>query len=308
MPLASDGAMIRRQVAEVAARIDLPLALGLLADLADAKARHLSLGKIAYRVAALHPEKAERVLDSIDDKYRRGFATPRVCYRMAKVDAERARRVARRVTSPYLRALSLGSTARGLVTIDARHAREMLEEAFDILSTLVEGDERRFYGPQSAAVAAAVLLPVAEAIDPQLLPQYLWRTISFRRSYSRDDYDDLLAETATVALLVAQYDRGIARLVVDPVIDRLKHGAVDEMTVAARAAIDAACAIDPQLAASLVEPEPSDRDVVRRFLRYEFARSLAIRPSARTRLRLGDYLYFAYWLPGAPDNDLQLEF
>jgi hypothetical protein len=306
LPLAGDGANIRRRTAEVLARIDVPSALALLDDLAHEKARHLTLGKIAYRVAAQQPAEAERALAMIDDRYRREHSTPRVCYRMATVDGERARNLAQRLTSPYLRALSLGWTARGWSISDPRRARQTLDEAFNILRSLVDADEGRFYSPQCAAVAAAVLLPVVETIDPQLVREYLWRAVSFRRSYPGGNQHDRLAEAATLALLLAQYDREVARLVLGPIVDQLKS--LDETSVGARAAVDAACAIDPKWAASLFESENIDDPHYHFSWRHEFAQALAIQPSIRTRVLLGHYLWSVYWLPGGPDNDFQTEF
>ncbi|HVA50532.1 MAG TPA: carboxypeptidase-like regulatory domain-containing protein [Pirellulales bacterium] len=308
LPIAGDGAMIRRKTADILARTDLPAALSLVTDVAEEKERDLIFGKIAYRVAAQQPAEAERVLAMIGDEYRLGFSTVRVCYRMATVDGERARKLAGRLTSPYLRALSLGWTARGFAISDRRRACSMLNEAFGILHSLVEADEGRFYGPQSAAVAAAALLPVVEAIDPQLVREYLWRAVSFRRSYPHDDQQDRLAEAATLALLLAQYDRDVARLVLEPVVDRLKRRSRDQTSVCVRAAVDAACAIDPKWAARVFEQEDIDDHRYYFSWRYEFAHALAIQPSIRTRILLGKYLWYAYWLPGGPDNELQIEF
>lgn len=306
LPLAGNGANARRRVAEVLARTDLPAALHLIGDVAGEKDRQLTLGKIAYRVAAQQPAEAERVLTMIGDRYRRDHSTPRVCYRMATVDGERAHRIAQRITSPYLRALSLGWTARGFAISDRRRARQSLDEAFGLLRSLVEADEWRFFGPQCAAVAAAALLPVAEAIDPRLVQGYFWRAISFRRSYPAGDQEHRLAEAATLALLLSQYDREVARLVLQPVIDQLKS--LDETSLGARAAIGAACAIDPKWAATLFERENIDDPHYHYSWRHEFAQALAIQPSIRTRVLLGNYLWSVYWLPGGPDNDFQTEF
>lgn len=307
LPLAGDGGNGRRRVADVLSRTDLPAALALICDLPDEKNRDLMLGKIAYRVAAQQPAEAERVMGMIGDRYRCHHCTPRVCYRMATVDGERAIRIAQGVTSPYLRALSLGWTARGWAISDPHRARQTLDEAFGILSSLVEADEGRFFGPQSAAVAATVLLPVAEAIDPRLVPEYLWRAVSFRRSFSDQSLEHLIAERAVLALLLAQHDRDIARLVLQPAVDYLIRRALDETTIAARATVDAACAIDPKWAATLFERDDIDDPLYHFSWRDEFASAIAIQPSIRTRVLLDQYLWQIYWLPGAPDNEFQTE-
>ena len=307
LPIAGDGANARRRVADVISRTDLPAALALVRDLAEDIFRDRVLGKIAYRVAAQQPAEAERVLAMIGDPYRRDSSKVRVCYRMATVDGERAQSLAEGITSPYLRALSLGWTARGFVIFDRRRARKTLDEAFQILGSLVEADEGRFYGPQSAAVAAAVLLLVVEAIDPHLVSQYLWRAVSYRRSFSEGDQEDLLAETATLALLLAQYDREIARRVLEPVADYLKRQALNETGIGAYVVVYAACAIDPNWAASLIEQQSSDDEHSRFSRRNDLAWALAVRPSIRTRVLLRNYAGNDYWLPGGPDNDFQTE-
>lgn len=308
LPLAGGGGSARRYIADVLSRTNLSAALALVKDAAEEQYRDRTFGKIAYRVAAQQPAEAERVLAMIDDSFRRESSTVRVCYRMAAVDGERARRLAEGVASPYLRALSLGWTARGFAISDSRRARETLAAAFAVLRLLAEADEGRFYGPQTAAVAAAVLLPVAEAIDPRLVSEYLWRAVSYRRSYSDYDNEDLLAETATLALLVAQYDREIARLVLEPVVDYMRRRAVNESGICDYAAVYAACAIDPKWAATLVQEQSSDRRYQRFSPGHFLASAIAVRPSIRTRILLENYFQDDYWLPGAPDNDFQIEF
>ncbi|HQU43700.1 MAG: hypothetical protein B7Z73_04215 [Planctomycetia bacterium 21-64-5] len=305
LPMAGGGTSARRYIADVLARTDLPTALDLVSNLAEVVYRDRTLGKIAFRVAAQQPAEAERVLGMVGDDDRRGLSTPRVCYRMAVVDGERARRLAVRVSSLYLRALSLGWAARGWAISDPDRARQTLDEAFGILRSLVDAGEGRFYGPQSAAVAAAVLLPVVEAIDPRLVREYLWRAVSFRRSYPQGDQEDWLAEIATLSLLLAQYDREVARLALEPAVDHLRRQAVNYTGVCRFAAVYAACAIDPKWAFSLIDEDSSDHGESRFSLRQNFAWALAIEPSVRTRVLLENYPGDDYWLPGRPDNEFR---
>lgn len=307
LPQAGGGASARRYIADVLARTDLSAALVLVRDIAEEVYRDRTLGKIAYRMAALQPAKAERVLAIVGDRHRRDSSTVRVCYRMATVDLDRAERLARQVASLYLRALAVGWTARGCAVSDVERARTLLDEAFNQLGVLAMADEARFHGPQTAAVAAAILLPVAEAIDPRIVPEYLLRAVSYRRAYSHDDQEELLSENATLALLLAQYDRATARRVLEPAADHLLRRALNESGLCGIATVYAACASDPRWAAALAEERPTDKNDFRLSWRNNVAFALGMRPAVRTRVLLGNYLS-QYWLPGGPDNDFQVEF
>ncbi|HVX14399.1 MAG TPA: carboxypeptidase-like regulatory domain-containing protein [Pirellulales bacterium] len=308
LPLAGGGGSSRRYIAEVLARTDLATALNLVRDLAEDKDRDRAIGKIAYRVAAKEPAEAERMLTMVGERYHRDWATVRVCYRMATTDSERARRLASQVASPYLRSLALGWIARGCAASDAHRARRILNDAFEQLKSLTLAGESRFYGPQSAAVAATLLLPVVEVVDPQLVREHLWRAVSFRRPYSVSDQEDLLMENAMLALLLARYDRATARLVLEPAAEQFKRRALNETGRCQVAVVYAACAIDPRWCATLAEP-PTERRPFRALGWHgDLAWALAIPPAVRTRLLFANLPGNDYWFPGAPDNEFVLEF
>ncbi|HVC95097.1 MAG TPA: carboxypeptidase-like regulatory domain-containing protein [Pirellulales bacterium] len=312
LPLAGSAGSPRRRVAEVLARIDLPAALELIKDLAEDAYRDETHGQIAYRVANRQPAEAEEVLEMVRDPYCRERWTERICSRMAPTDPRRARKLAASVSNPYRRALALGWMAGARAAADPVQARDWLDDAFAELGRLVAAGEARQRGPQSAAVAAALLLPVAETIGPGLARDYFWRTVSFRISHFDGDEQDVLADAAALALLLARYDRPTARRLLEPVVELFERRVVSEMSECGGIVISAMYMIDPRWAAELVERQGSQ---VHRFGYWRdespwsaFAWMSGTRPEVRTRIFLRDYLGGQYWLPGGPDNAFHTRF
>src|SRR6185312_332513 len=103
-----------------------------------------------------------------------------------------------------------------------------------------------------AAVAAA-LLPVAERIDPKLVPELFWRAISFHAPRPGVE----IRSDAVFALLLARYDRPLARAFFEPLADRaLASGETDLGPLVAAAAI-----LDPFRAVRLIEELPEAPDL-----------------------------------------------
>jgi hypothetical protein len=277
--------------AEELAQIDPPAALGLVKDLKDPFEFDRHHGNIAHELAAIQPAEAERVLGMLRDKdplrgdRLRGDYTVRVAYRMAAVDRDRARRLADAIADRPLRAYALGLMAGIVAKTDRAAAEGLLRDAFDVLENRPGGRPtpappgyRTMY---SRPGVAAVLLPVAEAIDPGLVPEYLARALALRPPYQGGE---LFALTdAPLAFLVARYDRDIARGLLDRLV-RPDGTPVAEHQAAATAV--ALAAVDPARAAALVEampatPAPPGRPSPADLARLDLARFLARRGDDR---------------------------
>ena len=62
------------------------------------------------------------------------------------------------------------------------------------------------------------MLPVAERIDPGLVDEYLWRSLAMRppRPWETDTGGRLEQADVQLAMMLARYDRDIARSLVEP--------------------------------------------------------------------------------------------
>ena len=302
LPQAGDGGSTRGYVAEVLARVDLPAAIELMHEIGEDRVRDRTFGRMAFRLAAAQPGEAERLLERIDDRYRLDEWLAPNCWRMAAVDPVRARKLVDRMASPYLKAHALGLMARSRSASDRSQARLWLDEAFETLDGIIAAGEERLSGRHNAAMIAGALIEAAEQIDPRLVPEYFWRAVACRRSHSAAEQDHVQFATASLALFLARYDRGVARRLVEPIIDVQLRGAE---TLPRAMAWTAVCRIDPRWACELLAAlPPEDPQAGRTF--FSFAWHFGLRPEIRTAAEVRNFNLF--WLPGEPDNAFQSEF
>ena len=302
LPQAGDGGSTRGYVAEVLARVDLPAAIELMHQIGEDRVRDRSFGRMAFRLAASQPAEAERLLQRIDDRYRLDEWLVPSCWRMAAVDPIRTRRLLDRMTSPYLKAHALGLMARSRAASDPSQARLWLNEAFEALDGMVAAGEERLSGRHNAAMIAGALVKAAEQIDAQLSPEYFWRAIACRRSHATMEEDRVQFATASLALFLASYDRGVARRLVEPIVDEHLGGAE---TLTGAMAWVAACLVDPRWACELLaDLPPGNARAGRAF--FSIAWHFGLRPETRTAAEVRNFNLF--WLPGEPDNALQSDF
>jgi RNA polymerase sigma factor (sigma-70 family) len=242
----------RGAFAEELALTDLPAALALIQDLNEKFAYHRHHGNIAHKLAGVKPAEAERILKMLGPS---GRYPERVCYRMAPVDLERARRIADANPYPRQKARAYGVMAQALAGTKPARAVELLDQAFALLTEYVASGQDRFDNATNAPVVAAALLPVAEQIDPGLVPEFFWRTLSLRTPIPRDgDRGEFDAEVdAALALMIARYDRATARRLLEPVIPEAPRLV---KTGRGRALISALAAVDPRWAVEVLEGLP----------------------------------------------------
>jgi len=261
LPTAGFDGYCRGAFAEGLALIDLEAALELTKGLSDAREYDRHHGNIAHKLAARDPSRAERVLAMLRDARNRDEWSPRVCYRMAPVDLQRARRIAGAASDDYYqRAYAYGVMAQALADFDKKQATELLQQAFAELRRVVEEGKDNFNVARCAASVAGALLPVAEKIDPRLVPEFMWRAVSFRPARESPPGPASFADhaDAILAVMLARYDRPLARAVVEPIAARAESSRASLGRVFTTVFV-AAALIDPHWAAELIEKLPDVR-------------------------------------------------
>jgi hypothetical protein len=261
LPTAAFAGYARGAFAEELAQVDLAAALELTRTLGEPREFDRHHGNIAHELAGRDPAEAGRVLAMVRDPFQRDQYAVRVAYRMARVDLDRARRIIGAIEDVTLRGFALGMAALGLA--EAGHeepANALLAEAFAALERASEAGGRRPSGLYEPAAVAAALLPVAERVDPRLVRELSWRALSCRVPRPRGDTsaDQNSHTDMKLAMMLARYDRGVARSLLEPWVGpdvpaRVRVG-IGGLPFAA------AAAIDPRRAVELVEALPDDPD------------------------------------------------
>jgi hypothetical protein len=305
LPKAGFVGYARGAFAEELVQIDFDAALALIKDLADAGEFDRHHGNIAHELAGRDPARAERVLAMVKDRFERDRYTVPVVYRMAPLDLDRARRLVGSVGDDGLRAYALGMIALRLAETGKDSAREVLESAYETLDRSCRAGPAKSNSRYYIAPMATVLLPVAERIDPGLVDECLWRALAMRQPKPWEDDSDLQLAYADVqrAMLLARYDRAIARSLIEPLARRT--GPIPAFTSARGGLAAAAVAIDPKWAVALVEEMPDDPD-----LKIQSPKNAARLAVAKVLGRTGDLRFkelqgsfHLLWEPDTEDFD-----
>jgi hypothetical protein len=311
LPAAALAGYVRGAFAEELAQVDLGAALALTQVLSDPSEFDRHHGNIAHELAGKDPAAAERVLALVRDQQQRDDSAVRVCYRMAPVDLARARRIAGGIRHTLMKPYAVGIMAQALAGEERTRplAAELLATAYDELARSVDAGTDPLDNRQSAAVTAASLLPVAEAIDPALLPEYLWRAVSFRRPGAGPESDPsrsgfLDGSAAVLAMRVARYDPATAAVLLEPVARRVASEPDNVGAVIGREAIVALALVSPQKAVALLEqlPDAPPRTLLHQtkdWARRDLAAVLA-RPAER-RSKYLQWNYYHTWVPDVED-------
>ncbi|MEJ7637074.1 MAG: hypothetical protein WKF75_03550 [Singulisphaera sp.] len=188
--------------------------------------------------------------------------------------------------------------ALALSDTDKAAARALLEESHRELAGLAK-EEAGSQGTDAAVVAAA-LLPVAERIDPSLVPESFWRAASWRGTATAMGRSNTMPE-AVLALLLARYDREVARAILEPLVS----GGLSKPGAGAPYS-RAMAAIDPRRAVTLLETAPDDLDAglnpfrnPKNEARLDLAGALAARPEDRWEWAVEKLLHL--WTVGRED-------
>jgi hypothetical protein len=301
----------RGAFAEELVQIDFDAALDLVKDLANAREFDRHHGNIAHELAGRDPPRSERVLAMVKEKNQRDYYAVRVVYRMAPLDLARARRLAESISDEGLKGYALGMMARRLAEAGKDSAKELLESAYDMLERASRASQEKSNSIYDITSIAGVLLPVAERVDPRLVDEYFWRSLAMRQptpwetypgrrqsqSRRQADSDSLLA------VVLARYDRTIARLIVEPLVP--DKGTVADFVTTRGELYVAAAVINPRWAAAIVEALPDDPDLktvnTKNSARLAVANVLGRVGEQRFRHLQHSFLYL--WVPDTEDID-----
>jgi protocatechuate 3,4-dioxygenase beta subunit len=291
LPLGAFGGYARGAFAEELAQIDLPAALELMKDLSDINEFDRHHGNAAHELAAIDPAAAERLLGMLhsSEETRRIYEPReswgvRVCYRMAAVDLPRARRLADSFANPFLKAQAYGVMAQAIGRRQPEAAVKLIEQAFALLEKLVSERERLGMGDAknpnrdhfcyylfSASSLAGSLLPNVESVDPGLVPEYLWRAVSFRlpRLGGEEALSGADRSNSALAMTLARYDREVAAAILNPIRTRQPTllGSRD-------AGLRAFVLVDPKGAVEAIQEAPGEKPDCR--MRAELAQLLVL--------------------------------
>jgi hypothetical protein len=295
----------RGAFAEELVQIDPEAAFALAKGLSDAGEFDRHHGNMAHELAGRDPALAERTLAMVKNASQRDQYAVRVVYRMAPLDLARARRLAGAIGDECLRGFGLGMMALKLAETGKGPARELLESAYDVLERAAaagRADTRSLYSP---APTAGVLLAVAERIEPGLVEEYLERALAMRQPVPWEDVPSGQAAYIDVqlAMMLARYDRPIARSLVEPIVRGTGSAPAERLAVGHLYA--AAAAIDPGWAVEIVEALPEDPDLEPRSSKNaaRLAVSNVLGRAGERRFRYFQHAILNLWLPDTEDLD-----
>jgi hypothetical protein len=234
-------------------QVDLAAALELIGHDDGEDDYALAIGNLAARIAATQPAEAERLIGTIRGRRRGLGAVFRACQNMAPADLSRARRIATALDDAGMRSAALIFAAYGLPASERTAPRDL------IIRQALRGFDRSSGPADRGRWLLPALMPLAEAMDPALVPEFFWRTIADlgvandpRSEYGRYD---VLGQ----AILLARYDRAVAAALLEPAAKASPARGHDagEMTPSEVILLGV---IDPRRAAAAVEamPEPTD--------------------------------------------------
>jgi hypothetical protein len=251
----------RGAFAEELVQIDPEAAFELTKDLSDAGEFDRHHGNMAHELAGRDPALAERALAMVKEPSQRDDCAVRVVYRMAPLDLARARRLAESIGDECLKGFGLGMMALRLAETGKDSPRAVLESAYESLERAAAADKPNPRSLYSPAPIAGVLLAVAERIDPKLVEEDLERALAMRRPvpWETEPRGQGAHTDVQLAMMLARYDRSIARSLVEPLVRGTGSAPAERLAVGELYA--AAAAIDPKWAAALVEALPDDPDL-----------------------------------------------
>jgi tetratricopeptide (TPR) repeat protein len=276
LPLVGLGGSALGAFAVELGRFDRRAAMTILEGLGGSERFHYS-ASLFLALAPSDPHRAEMVLQSMRRKWPRAPVPwlAEACAAMAVRHLPRARRLAELARGPEERAWALAAMAEKLAKPSPREALRLLDEAFDLLSR--EAETERFH---ALAPAALMLLPIAEAIDPGLVPELMWRSLSFyppARTKPPESFRTEATTPAVLAAVLARYDRDLARRY-------LRHA--EMLHPRDRIVLLATCWVDPERGADLVKTLGADGLSAARILRGAHDHvAIALQPYLQTGLR-----------------------
>jgi Carboxypeptidase regulatory-like domain len=299
LPVTGAGGHARIEFAERLARVDPVNALILTEAILDPVAFDLCRLRIARRLASSDPSRVSKILESLRDPRSLARALPGLCHALAPVDPALARQLIAKARGedPCLPPYALGMMALAISTRDKPTATAWVREAFDRLSKVGSVGSPSPGASRDPAAVAAALLPVAERIDPKLVPEMFWRAVSLRASQP----DAGARSDALLALLLGRYDRDVARTIIEPIAaGALASGESDLVPLLTVSAV-----LDPSLAIRLVESLPEDPDLTFHHPRNEARLALAAALARGNHACCEDAVsrFLQLWTASKPDGE-----
>jgi len=255
----------------------LPAALAAVAKIKSEPQSREALDNIAGRLAESSPAESERVLEMIDSPVERSVALMRICQRMASVDPARAQRLVAAARGDEFRAQVLMFLALGQKERDKNAAMASFRAGIRALDRMVESpcDIRQCW-------EIAGLLPVAEQIDPPLVPRIFRRALAARPPWG-DPRQEIDSSSSVLPMFLCRYDCEVAVALLAPIAAELEQ----EKDAGASRSLEflALALIDPRRAVTLVERLPITGDLSpnTNWVRIRLAETLASLPEARWR-------------------------
>ncbi len=215
LPRATSGARAWCALIQPLARIDSKLAGKRLENLFDPNDSDRCRLSVALKLARVDPIEAARIFRRIRDPKLKVRAMPELCHLLALKDPAIARSLLDPIAAahPSEAAYALGMMAASLAKADRQAATKLLNEAFARLEALVEsGSSATLDEAVDPAAIASTLLPIVEAVDPSMIPEFFWKSVSLHIPRVRFSP----RSEAILALLLDRYDPIAARLLFDP--------------------------------------------------------------------------------------------
>ncbi len=233
---------------------------------------------LAREIAAENPAEAERIWGLIPSKLDREHALLGVVPKIAEVDPERAWRITDSARQEFDHPQRYLFLAHGLRSRDPAVRARAFYAAMD-------GFDRQISDVNVKSIGVLrvfqVALPFVEQVEPALVPEYFWRILALRPA--RGDVNDWEVSVASeLAVLLAWYDRDVARALFQPMLAILEQG--NELPLRQRIAGYLAWSMfDPTAAVAQLENMPLDLSLEnpRANLRFRVAELLAMPHAAR---------------------------
>ncbi|HUE14903.1 MAG TPA: carboxypeptidase-like regulatory domain-containing protein [Planctomycetaceae bacterium] len=217
--------------------------------------------RLAGEVAREHPQEAEAFLADVPNNLSLmqlsavGNNLPPLCYRVARRDPAAAERILIKFARPpqaqsdaesvfglagsmfgnfskelidfqvtKVKAVCYGLIAEAAAKRDPAAARRALLQSVELLRPMRTGfvhPQSHFY--HSPAVLMAMLVPVADRVDPPIANEIFWRALSLRISMTGESYDRVMFDVDVPDLvnIVKFYDEPLAAGLLEPVLSRL---------------------------------------------------------------------------------------
>ena len=214
LPPATQGGRAWCALIEPLARIDPARARQRFGQLLDPTALDQCRLTLALRTARVDPTGAVATFGQIRGTTVKRQNLPELCYRLAPTDPGRARALAEtiRAQDPTRSAYALGMVAAGVAATDRRSASATIRESLRRLEATALTAAATTDDPVDPAIVAGLLLPVVEAIDPNLVPEFFWKVLAIHSCLGQRSP----SAAAFLALLLSPYDPRVALLICNP--------------------------------------------------------------------------------------------